>query len=66
MKEMIKEIIREEMSRLNKNFYFMAGLPRSGSTLLSSILNQNPRFLFWSKFSSCCNNDCIRESVFQR
>lgn len=25
-----------------KNFYFMAGLPRSGSTLLSSILNQNP------------------------
>jgi len=44
MKEMIKEIIREEMSRLNKNFYFMSGLPRSGSTLLSSILNQNPRF----------------------
>lgn len=28
----------------NKNFYFMAGLPRAGSTLLSSILNQNPRF----------------------
>ena len=27
-----------------KTFYFMAGLPRSGSTLLSSILNQNPRF----------------------
>ena len=24
-----------------KNFYFMAGLPRSGSTLISSILNQN-------------------------
>ena len=23
----------------NKRFYFMAGLPRSGSTLLSSILN---------------------------
>lgn len=44
MKEMIKEIIREEMNRLNKTFYFMAGLPRSGSTLLSSILNQNPKF----------------------
>jgi sulfotransferase len=44
MKEMIKEIIREEMNRLNKTFYFMSGLPRSGSTLLSSILNQNPRF----------------------
>ena len=28
---------------LQKNYYFMAGLPRSGSTLLSSILNQNPR-----------------------
>jgi sulfotransferase len=25
-----------------KNFYFLSGLPRSGSTLLSSILNQNP------------------------
>jgi sulfotransferase len=26
----------------NKKFFFMAGLPRSGGTLLSSILNQNP------------------------
>jgi sulfotransferase len=44
MKEMIKEIIREEMSRTNeKTYYFMAGLPRAGSTMLSSILNQNPR-----------------------
>lgn len=44
MKEMIKEIIREEMMRANlKKYYFMSGLPRSGSTLLSSILNQNPR-----------------------
>lgn len=43
MKEMIKEIIREEMMRtMVKQYYFMAGLPRSGSTLLSSILNQNP------------------------
>ena len=29
---------------MKKTFYFMAGLPRSGSTLLSAILNQNPRF----------------------
>lgn len=29
---------------MNRTFYFMAGLPRSGSTVLSSILNQNPRF----------------------
>ena len=28
----------------SKKFYFMSGLPRSGSTVLSSILNQNPRF----------------------
>lgn len=29
---------------MNKTFYFMSGLPRSGSTVLSAILNQNPRF----------------------
>jgi len=28
----------------SKKFYFMAGLPRSGSTVLSTILNQNSRF----------------------
>lgn len=27
---------------IEKQFYFMAGMPRSGSTLLQSILNQNP------------------------
>jgi hypothetical protein len=27
---------------MNKNYYFMAGLHRSGNTLLSTILNQNP------------------------
>lgn len=27
-----------------KKFYFIAGLPRSGSTLLANILAQNPRF----------------------
>jgi sulfotransferase len=27
-----------------KQYYFISGLPRSGSTLLSTILNQNPRF----------------------
>ena len=27
-----------------KKYYFIAGLPRSGSTLLSAILNQNPLF----------------------
>lgn len=26
----------------NKNYFFLSGIPRSGSTLLASILNQNP------------------------
>lgn len=29
---------------MDKSFYFISGLPRSGSTALSAILNQNPRF----------------------
>lgn len=29
---------------MKKKYYFMAGLPRSGSTVLTAILNQNPKF----------------------
>jgi sulfotransferase len=29
---------------MKRKYHFISGLPRSGSTLLSSILNQNPRF----------------------
>jgi sulfotransferase len=29
---------------MNKRIYFLAGLPRSGSTLLANILAQNPQF----------------------
>lgn len=29
---------------MNKSYHFISGLPRSGSTLLSSIFNQNPNF----------------------
>lgn len=29
---------------MNKQYHFISGLPRSGSTLLTSILNQNPKF----------------------
>lgn len=32
------------MMTTNKKYNFISGLPRSGSTLLSTILNQNPRF----------------------
>lgn len=45
--EKIRELIRQETAKSApqpRTFYFMAGLPRSGSTLLSAILNQNPRF----------------------
>ena len=28
----------------NKQYYFISGLPRSGSTIISSILKQNPKF----------------------
>ena len=28
--------------KINKKFFFLSGLPRSGSTLLASIMNQNP------------------------
>lgn len=41
--ESIKDIINQAQQNLNKTYYFMSGLPRSGSTLLSAILNQNPR-----------------------
>ncbi len=34
----------KKMSAIERKYYFMSGLPRSGSTLLSSLLNQNPRF----------------------
>lgn len=40
----LSQFMSPEDLGLKKTCYFMAGLPRSGSTLLSSILNQNPRF----------------------
>ena len=42
--EFLSQFMSPEELGLTKTYYFMAGLPRSGSTLLSSILNQNPRF----------------------
>jgi sulfotransferase len=50
---------------MNKTYHFLAGLPRSGNTLLSAILNQNPDIystplsplpsLMWD-FANTCNN----------
>lgn len=34
---------KTKKNELNKTYYFMSGLPRSGSTLLCNILAQNPR-----------------------
>ena len=39
----------ERVSFMDKTFFFMAGLPRSGSTLLSAILNQNPDIMVTSQ-----------------
>ncbi len=39
---MSKEIIKKE--KKDKKYYFVSGLPRSGSTLLENILAQNPKF----------------------
>jgi sulfotransferase len=50
---------------MDKTYYFLAGLPRSGNTLLSAILNQNPNIystplsplpsLMWD-YATSCNN----------
>jgi sulfotransferase len=37
-----------------KTFYFLGGLPRSGSTLLCNILAQNPDFFVSKATSGCC------------
>lgn len=48
MKQMVAQMVQGELDKRTRpqqrKYYFMAGLPRSGSTLLSAILNQNPRF----------------------
>ncbi|MEO9001804.1 MAG: sulfotransferase, partial [Rhodanobacter sp.] len=33
-----------DVAKSVRKFHFISGLPRSGSTLLAAILNQNPRF----------------------
>jgi sulfotransferase len=36
--------IAPDASNSSRKFHFISGLPRSGTTLLAAILNQNPRF----------------------
>jgi sulfotransferase len=57
---------------MNKNYYFLAGLPRSGNTLLSAILNQNPNIystplsplpgLMWDYINSCATMEQINRN----
>jgi len=52
---------------MDKQFYFLSGLPRTGSTLLSSILSQNPNIhaegsshvceLMWQCFNCSLNDE---------
>ena len=58
-----------------KKYYFLAGMPRSGNTVLSSILNQNPK-IYSSPLSPICgmlwdfekiminNQNAIRQNNF--
>lgn len=47
-----------------KKYYFIAGLPRSGSTVLSAILNQNPKFYSGPASPVLRMMYCIEESLF--
>jgi sulfotransferase len=57
---------------MDKTYHFLAGLPRSGNTLLSAILNQNPDIystplspmpsLMWDYVNSCSNMEHINRS----
>jgi sulfotransferase len=57
---------------MNKTYHFLAGLPRSGNTLLSAILNQNPNIystplspmpsLMWDYVNSCSNTEQINRN----
>ena len=41
----------------NKKIYFLAGFPRAGNTLLTSILNQNPDI--------CCTPNSITLEIYK-
>lgn len=57
---------------MDKTYHFLAGLPRSGNTLLSAILNQNPDIystplsplpnLMWDYVNSCSHTEQINRN----
>ena len=58
---------------MNKTYHFLAGLPRSGNTLLSAILNQNPDIystplsplptFMWDFANSANNSEQVNRNV---
>jgi len=58
---------------MNKTYHFLAGLPRSGNTLLSAILNQNPEIystplspipsLLWDFLQSTNNSEQVNRNI---
>lgn len=58
---------------MDKTYHFLAGLPRSGNTLLSAILNQNPEIhstplsplptLLWGFASACDDMEAFNRNV---
>lgn len=58
---------------MDKTYHFLAGLPRSGNTLLSALLNQNPEIystplsplptLLWDFNNSCNNMEATNRNV---
>ena len=49
--------MKRKKSQKNKEIFFLAGLPRSGNTILSSILNQNPDI--------CCTPNSITLEIIK-
>jgi len=49
--------MKRKKSQKNKEVFFLAGLPRSGNTILSSILNQNP--------DVCCTPNSITLEIYK-
>lgn len=53
----------EKMADLKRHYVFMAGLPRSGGTLLASILNQNPAIHSGASSPVCGMMNSLKASI---
>lgn len=65
---MIQQTGGLQSSNKSKTFFFLGGLPRSGNTVLSALLNQNP-LIYSGLLSPVCNimwntkQECFREPI---